>query len=458
VRRGDAFPFVEPTPTDPSLHVCRLIDERSFLVGNTGLRTALHYGLGHEDVVRLLLARGADPNIRDEGDNAFPLHFVAENENLAIMRLLIEHGADPIGTGDGHELEVIGWATVFGSAKPEIVDYLLAHGARHNIYSAVATGNVAAIRANAADVDRPMDRTNHRRRPLHLAVVKQQPDALAALLALGADPNAVDAAGLTPLDQAALNGESRMVADLLAHGATLSLPAAVVLHRDVERVLAEHPGVLKPGAQWGALILRAAEQAPGSVIETLIGHGASVHVVDSDETAVDSTRGYTPLHAAAFRGNIDAARVLLEHGASVTARDSKYHATPAGWAEYAGRPDVRDLILAGPIDMFDAIAFDRPDRLREIFDRNAGVLNEPMRNRLSREPRRDERMKSWWNPLAFAVVHGKTDAVRALLDLGARATIRDPDGKTLIEIAAALGNAEIGRLLTEHAERAEALA
>jgi hypothetical protein len=32
VRRGDAYPFIEPTPADPSLHVCRLIDERSFLV------------------------------------------------------------------------------------------------------------------------------------------------------------------------------------------------------------------------------------------------------------------------------------------------------------------------------------------------------------------------------------------------------------------------------------------
>ena len=37
-----------------------------------GLRTALHFGVGHEAVVRTLLERGADPNIRDEGDNAYP--------------------------------------------------------------------------------------------------------------------------------------------------------------------------------------------------------------------------------------------------------------------------------------------------------------------------------------------------------------------------------------------------
>ena len=80
-----------------------------------------------------------------------------------------------------------------------------------------------------------MDATNHRRRPLHLAVVKKRSDSLNALLELGADTEAVDAAGLTPLDQAALNGETGMVVSLLEHGAKLGLPSAIVLDRDVDR-------------------------------------------------------------------------------------------------------------------------------------------------------------------------------------------------------------------------------
>ena len=87
-----------------------IINRRGLLDGNSGQRSALHYAVAHEPVVRLLLQRGADPNIRDEGDNAMPLHFAAENQDLTIMRLLIEHGADPVGEGDTHELEVIGWA------------------------------------------------------------------------------------------------------------------------------------------------------------------------------------------------------------------------------------------------------------------------------------------------------------------------------------------------------------
>src|SRR6185503_4227039 len=114
--------------------------------------------------------RGADPNVRDEGDNGIPLHFVAEKEHLGVITMLIEHGSDPIGADDGHELEIIGWATVFGKARPDVVEYLLAHGARHNIFSAVAAGAIADIQAHRADVDKAMDKTNHRRRPLHLAI------------------------------------------------------------------------------------------------------------------------------------------------------------------------------------------------------------------------------------------------------------------------------------------------
>ena len=76
-----------------------LVSERGTLPGHTGLRTALHFGVAHEPVVRLLLERGADPNIRDEGDDAFPLHFAAERQDLPVIRLLVEHGADTVGDG-----------------------------------------------------------------------------------------------------------------------------------------------------------------------------------------------------------------------------------------------------------------------------------------------------------------------------------------------------------------------
>jgi ankyrin repeat protein len=435
-----------------------IVNERAHLPGNVGKRTALHYAIGPGKlaVVDALLQRGADPNIRDDGDDAMPLHFAAEQGDLEIVKRLVEHGADPVGEGTDHELDVLGWATCFSYAlHRDVAEYLLAHGARYTIFSAVALGATDAIRDLVARdrtlLDRPMDRTNHRRGPLHLAVIKKQPSSLATLLELGADIDARDAAGLTPLDQAALHGEAAMAHSLMAHGATLELPAAVALGRtdDIERLLRDDPDALRAGGRWRALILRAAEQAPAAVMETLLRHGAQVDAQDDAETAVDSTPNYTPLHAAAFSGNTEAVRVLLAHGANVRARDGKYHATPAGWADYAGHPEIRDMILEGPIDMFDAIAFDRVDRLQGIFERGSS-LNQEIRRLLPVELTPDDRMKPWWTPLAYAIVHGKTDAARELLRLGARTTVREPNGKQLRDVAIEYGRDDIVELIDRH--------
>src|SRR4030095_9822387 len=66
----------------------------------TGETTGLHLAGPHPDVVRVLLAHGADPNARDGGDNATPLHFAAAQGNVDSVRLLLDAGADVHGTGD----------------------------------------------------------------------------------------------------------------------------------------------------------------------------------------------------------------------------------------------------------------------------------------------------------------------------------------------------------------------
>ncbi|MDB4874298.1 MAG: hypothetical protein JWM41_744 [Gemmatimonadetes bacterium] len=358
--RGDADRVDALLTAHPSI-----VDERGLL--QRRLRTALHFAVsgGHEDVVRLLLVRGADPNVRDEGDNALPLHFAAERERMSLIRLLVEHGSDTIGAGDDHALEVIGWATVFGSGRPDIVSYLLAHGARHNISSAVAMGAAAEIRAIVArspgDLEKPMDAASQRRHPLHLAVVKGQFESLETLLGLGADTESLDGAGLTALDQAALSGKLEMAHLLIERGATVRAPAAVALGRMdvVDQLLRDEPDCLRPGRRWGTLIIRAAGQASAAVIDALIARGASPHVTESPELSVDGTYGYTPLHAAAFRGNAAAAAALLAHGAKVSARDTIYGGTPIGWAAYAGHQNVVDLLLHGEVDVFDAVEYER---------------------------------------------------------------------------------------------------
>ncbi|MDB4917439.1 MAG: hypothetical protein JWM95_5083 [Gemmatimonadetes bacterium] len=427
-----------------------LVNKRGLLPGHIGLRTALHFAMNgaNADVVALLLDRGADPGIRDEGDNAVPLHFAAEKENLPIIALLVEHGSEVIGAGDDHELEIIGWATCFGSGRKDVVDYLLAHGARHNIFSAVAVGDVEAITANAHHRDRGMDRANNRRRPLHLAVVKKRAESLGTLLELGADREATDVAGLTPLDQAALSNETGMVETLLAAGASVRLPSAVALERydDVERLLAEAPDALRPGAAWGALLIHAAECASRQMMELLLERGAFVNVGDVAETSTHGTSGYTPLHAAAFYGNVAAAELLLERGANVRARDSRYCGTPAGWADYRGNIPLRDVINTGTIDLFEVVNFGLLHRVADIVSATPNEINRRFREFTNGST--NDWIDPSFTPLMHAVKQGKADAVRVLLEHGADAALRDSSGRSALDIAA--GNPHIARLL-EHA-------
>jgi ankyrin repeat protein len=422
--QGDVHQVCAILDTHPDV-----INERGTLDGHSGLRTALHFGQHSEEVVRTLLERGADPNIRDEGDNAFPLHFACERGDLAVIKLLVEHGAQTVaGEVDNHELDIIGWATCFPGVeiRPEVVEYLLAHGARHTLHSAVAVGDLETIRArareNPAALERPMDKVNRRRTALHLAVLKDQPRSLQTLLELGVNPDGSDAGGLTAIDEAAVRSRADMVQMLVDAGATLTLASALALNRTdiVERLLRENPDALEPGHKWGTLIVRAAAEAPAQMIQTLIDLGASVDVQDAAATSVDGTRGYTALHAAAFHGNLVAVDVLLKNGATPTVRDSRYCGTPAGWARYARKQEAFERLMSGGLDMFDAIDFDRPDRIPEILRRDPPALKRPFGAYLlpgSVPPGWCPDLET--TPLEWAARQNKAQAMRALVAHGA---------------------------------------
>jgi ankyrin repeat protein len=76
---------------DPSL-VNRVAD-----YGSTGAPLVKAAARGHMDVVRLLLERGADPNLREEGmaPHGRALYAAVYNRHVEIARLLLEHGAYP---------------------------------------------------------------------------------------------------------------------------------------------------------------------------------------------------------------------------------------------------------------------------------------------------------------------------------------------------------------------------
>src|SRR5262249_8975237 len=97
---------------------------------------------GSVAAVELLLARGLDVNDRERGDNTYAMHWAAAQGDPAIVRALADAGGDVIGDGDDHAGGVIGWASCWDGCDDDahraVVEFLIARGARHHIFSAIA--------------------------------------------------------------------------------------------------------------------------------------------------------------------------------------------------------------------------------------------------------------------------------------------------------------------------------
>lgn len=201
-----------------------LVRERSS-EGSTGL----HQAARHPDAVRLLIEHGADPNARDMGDNASPLHFAAAFGSLESTRILLDAGADVHGTGDVHKGGVIGWASREGNEA--VVELLLARGARHHIFSAIALGDLETterlIEEDPECLSQRRSRFEQGQTPLHFALAAPdglqrkdpQYDVADLLIELGADLEAEDDKGRTPLAVAMLHGDLEAMRRLKAAGA-----------------------------------------------------------------------------------------------------------------------------------------------------------------------------------------------------------------------------------------------
>jgi len=148
--------------------------------------------------------------------------------------------------------------------------------------------------------------------------------------------------------------------------------------------------------------------------------------------------------AGVLSKNDEILRLLLERGASLRLRDPWYDATAIGSADFFNDVALRDKLLdQDGICLFDALDFDRLDRVPEILARDPEALERPFAKCLTRQPKPED----WETPLVRMVVRGKTDAVRTLLNQGANVAARHPDGRSLLQSARDKGFEEIAGLL-----------
>jgi ankyrin repeat protein len=323
----------------------KLIDARG---GNFQQQTALHKAAWRNQraCVQLLLARGADVRIRDTGDNASALHFAAEAADLAIVKMLVEAGADVIGEGDDHRLNVLGWATCFHTTRNDVADYLLTQGAKLDLWSAIALGRIDDVReflqADPSLLAAHMSRSEHRRTPLHHAAARNQPKAVQLLLDLGAEANATDLTGGTPLVTAALeNADQSVISLLLAAGARIDFIAAISLKRYdlAEAMLRQDPSRIGADGEDTISLHIAVSKRNAEAVRWLIDHK-----VDVNAKRVMWDCNSTALHMTAADGNVEIARMLLDAGGDATIHDDKYDNTALGWAEFCGQPQIAKLL------------------------------------------------------------------------------------------------------------------
>jgi len=188
--------------------------------------------------------------------------------------------------------------------------------------------------------------------------------------------------------------------------------------------------------------------------------------------------GMTPLALAASAGNAELVALLVESGAAVRAADAALRdgQTTLMLAARAGSVETIDLLLkhgaapnaaerrTGTTAVMWAALDDRGDAVRALArggaDVNAratltsfphtppGVIGDALEEGLSYVGQ-TVLPKGGWTPLMYAARQGARSAVTALVDAGAELDAVDPDGATALGLAAINGHADVVALLLE---------
>ena len=251
-------------------------------------RSALHWAAsgGHEVVVYLLISEGADVNAKSE-NRLTPLHYAADYGHREIIELLLAKGAD-VNAKDENRLTPLHYAA-YGDHK-EIVELLIAKGA--DVNAKKKNGKTPLDMASGATADLLRTHGGHSG-SIHVSARDGDLAGVQALLDIGADVNAKDEEGWTPLHYSARNGHEEIVELLISGGADVNVKdeseeTAVGENVETAAIICHHTG----HSHGGKTIHVPARDGDLAVVQYLLDAGADVNAKDE--------HGWTALHYAAF--------------------------------------------------------------------------------------------------------------------------------------------------------------
>jgi ankyrin repeat protein len=283
IRRGQISAMRSVLDHDPKL--ISAVDEN----GSTPLILAAYWAGAAE--VKELLARGADPNAKNDSGVAA---LIPATDNLETTRLLVEGGADVNGQAEAGDSPLMVAARRAGAVR--VVRYLLDKGA--NIKASTKDGATALHRAAESGdvdvlkllVDRGADVDSQRKSggsPLASAVVSGHGAVVRYLLSKGAKPNLSDVG----LSRAVFQGNVEIVKALLEAGAEVKNSGNAIF-----------PGF---GGSEPILVFACfSYNADAQIVKMLLDRGA--------DPAAKSQQGRTPLELARERGYEEVAKLLVQ--------------------------------------------------------------------------------------------------------------------------------------------------
>ena len=246
------------------------------------------------EVVAFLLERGADPNVTTDGDVTVssPLSKAMWRQDATIIEMLLKHGAKTDFTyGRKGEWNDTALLDAIESNHPELVELLLKYEADVNL----SPPNVGFTPLVAA---------------VYYEWVSEQ--IVELLLDNGADPNKAgrSAPSMFPLRSAVGKRDLSTIKLLIKHGA------------DVNQSFAIHVAVQ-------------------SATDDVVSYLAQVRGADINHNP--GFQGNAPLHLAAMKGRLKAAKVLMQHGADPSLKNEDGQ-TPLDIARQQGRAELVKLL------------------------------------------------------------------------------------------------------------------